>query len=49
MSDDYYVTNNAGTMLIGRRHKRHFALNDRLDVVVDSVDRFKRLIDFRPA
>ncbi|HVU25008.1 MAG TPA: RNB domain-containing ribonuclease [Opitutus sp.] len=49
LSDDYYTTNNAGTMLVGRRHKRRFALNDRLDVVVDKVDRFKRLIDFRPA
>ena len=35
-------------MLIGRKRKRRFALNDRLDVVVDQVDRFKRLIDFRP-
>ena len=38
-----------GTMLSGRRSKRKFELNDRLEVVVDKVDRFKRLIDFRPA
>ncbi len=48
LSDDHYNLNNAGTMLTGRKKKRRFALNDRLDVVVDRVDRFKRLIDFRP-
>lgn len=49
LSDDHYTLDNAGTMLVGRKKKRRFALNDRLDVVVDRVDRFKRLIDFRPA
>ncbi|HYP17902.1 MAG TPA: RNB domain-containing ribonuclease, partial [Opitutus sp.] len=49
LSDDHYTLNNAGTMLVGRRKKRRFALNDRLDVVVDRVDRFKRLIDFSPS
>lgn len=49
LSDDHYTLNTSGTMLTGRRHKRRFALNGRLDVVVDRVDRFKRLIDFRPA
>jgi len=49
LSDDHYVLNAAGTMLVGRKHKRRFALNARLDLVVDRVDRFKRLIDFRPA
>ncbi len=49
LNDDHYVPNNAGTMLTGRRTKRRFALNGRLDVVVEHVDRFKRLIDFRPA
>lgn len=48
LSDDHYMLNNAGTALVGRRHKRRFSINDRLDVVVDQVDRFKRLIDFRP-
>jgi ribonuclease R len=48
LGDDHYTTNNAETMLVGRRHKRRFALNDRLNVVVERVDRFKRLIDFRP-
>jgi ribonuclease R len=49
LSDDHYVLNGAGTMLTGRKHKRRFELNGRLDVVVERVDRFKRLIDFRPA
>ena len=49
LRDDHYQANQAGTALIGRRHKRRFGLNDRLDVVVHKVDRFKRLIDFRPA
>lgn len=49
LSDDHYQINNAGTTLVGRKRKKHYGLNDRLDVVVDQVDRFKRLIDFRPA
>ncbi|MFI5357974.1 MAG: ribonuclease R family protein [Opitutales bacterium] len=46
---DHYQINGAGNALIGRRTKRRFALNDRLEVVVDQVDRFKRQLDFRPA
>ena len=49
LDDDRYLPNNAGTMLVGRKTKKKFELNGRLDVVVDRVDRFKRLIDFRPA
>lgn len=48
LPDDYYALNNAGTMLQGRRTRHKFELNGRLNVVVDRVDRFKRLIDFRP-
>jgi ribonuclease R len=36
-------------MLVGRRTKKRYELNARIPVVVDKVDRFKRLIDFRPA
>ena len=36
-------------VLTGRRRKRRFELNGRLEVVVEKVDRFQRLIDFRPA
>jgi len=49
LGDDRYTVNDDGTMLTGRKRKRRFALNDTLDVVVERVDRFKRLIDFRPA
>ncbi len=49
IGDDYYQLNNAGTALVGRRRHRSYELNGRLDVVVEKVDRFKRVIDFRPA
>ena len=48
LGDDYYTPNTAGTALIGRKRKKHYAVNGRLDVVVEKVDRYKRLIDFRP-
>jgi ribonuclease R len=48
LADDHYLLNQAGTALVGRRTKRRYELNGRLDVVVDKVDRFKRTIDFRP-
>ena len=49
LGDDYYQLNAEGNALVGRRKHRLFELNGRLDVVVDKVDRFKRIIDFRPA
>lgn len=49
LGEDYYQLNSSGTALVGRRRHRSYALNGRLDVVVDKVDRFKRIIDFRPA
>jgi ribonuclease R len=49
LTDDAYTLNNAGTALVGRKSKRRFETNGRLDVVVDRVDRFKRLIDFAVA
>ena len=49
LTPDRYVPADDGTMLVGRKTKKKFALNGRLSVVVDKVDRFKRLIDFRPA
>jgi len=49
LGGDHFEPNNAGTMLIGRKTKKQYELNGRLDVFVDQVDRFKRLIDFRPA
>lgn len=47
MPDDYYTLNNVGSALIGRKTKKRFELGARLQVVVEKVDRFKRLIDFR--
>ena len=49
LRDDAYALNNSGDALVGRKRKHRFALNGRLDVVVDKVDRYKRLIDFLPA
>lgn len=49
LRDDFYALNNSGDALVGRKRKRRFEVNQRLDVVVDKVDRYKRLIDFRPA
>jgi len=49
LGDDYYQLNAAGNALVGRRKHHTYELNGRLDVVVDKVDRFKRIIDFRPS
>jgi ribonuclease R len=49
LPDDHYQLSSDQTELIGRRSKRVLALSSHIDVVVDKVDRFKRLIDFRLA
>jgi ribonuclease R len=49
LQDDTYRLVDDGTKFVGRRTKKTYELNARFDVVVDKVDRFKRLIDFRPA
>ncbi len=49
LGEDNWVFNEDTHALTGRRTKKTFALNGRLDVVVEKVDRFQRLIDFRPA
>ncbi len=46
LKDDFYVLNAAGTAFIGRKTKRRFELGHKVSVVVDKVDRQKRLIDF---
>ncbi|MSU46867.1 MAG: RNB domain-containing ribonuclease [Lacunisphaera sp.] len=46
LKDDFYVLNGAGTAFIGRKTKRKFVLGHKVQVVVDKVDRQKRLIDF---
>jgi ribonuclease R len=48
LGDDFYLLNSDGNALVGRKKKRRFEVNGRLDVVVHKVDRYKRLIDFRP-
>lgn len=48
LRDDYYALNNAGDALVGRKRKRRYELNQRLPVIVEKVDRYKRLIDFQP-
>jgi ribonuclease R len=49
LRDDHYAPDRTGTALVGRKRHHRFEINGRLDVVVEKVDRFKRLIDFRPA
>ncbi|MDI1337829.1 MAG: RNB domain-containing ribonuclease [Lacunisphaera sp.] len=46
LKDDFYVLNAPGTAFIGRKLKRKFELGHKIQVVVDKVDRQKRLIDF---
>ena len=46
LKDDFYLLNGAGTAFIGRKTKRTFELGHKVEVVVKSVDRQKRLIDF---
>jgi ribonuclease R len=49
LGDDSYTINNAGDALIGRRTQNSYRLAAQLHVAVEKVNRFKRLIDFRPA
>jgi ribonuclease R len=49
LPSDFYQLSDDSNALVGRRRHQTFRLNGRLDVVVDKVDRFKRVIDFRPA
>jgi ribonuclease R len=48
LTDDYYTLSNAGDALVGRKRRKRYEVNGRLEVVVDKVDRYKRLIDFQP-
>ena len=38
-----------GSAFVGRRKRKSYSIGSRLDVVVDKVDRYKRIIDIRPA
>ena len=46
LKDDFYVLNGEGTAFIGRKTKRKFELGHKIEVIVDKVDRQRRLIDF---
>ncbi|WP_438483443.1 ribonuclease R family protein [Oleiharenicola lentus] len=46
LKDDFYMLDAAGSAFIGRKTKRTFTLGAKIQVVVDKVDRQKRLIDF---
>ena len=47
MGDDLYSLDKDGTHLVGRRTGRSFAIGQKVTLVVERVDRFKRQIDFR--
>jgi ribonuclease R len=47
LRDDLYLLNNAGTALIGRRTRRRLDVGQKVQVITERVDRFKRQIDFR--
>jgi len=49
MTDDHYLQDPSGSALVGRKTKRRLELSSHIEVIVDKVDRFKRLIDFRLA
>ncbi len=49
LRDDLYLLNNAGTALIGRRTRRRLDVGQKVQVITERVDRFKRQIDFRLA
>ena len=46
LRDDIYRLSNDGHALIGRRRKKQYKVGGKVMVTVDSVDRFKRQIDF---
>ncbi len=46
MLDDHYYLTNDDTELVGRRNRRRFRVGDKIQVMVERVDRFKRQIDF---
>jgi len=47
LADDFYVFDEAGHALEGKRTRRRFRLGDRVRVEVARVDLPKRMLDFR--
>ncbi len=46
LRDDLYTLSGDGTRIVGRRRKREYALGQKVRVVTERVDRYKRQIDF---
>ncbi|MGJ3242058.1 MAG: ribonuclease R family protein [Opitutales bacterium] len=44
--DDMYYLSGDGTELVGRKHKRRFKIGQEINIQIDTVDRFKRQMDF---
>ncbi|HEY9154343.1 MAG TPA: RNB domain-containing ribonuclease, partial [Opitutaceae bacterium] len=47
MDKDQFTLNNAGTAMIGRKTKQRLQVGTLITVVVEKVDRYKRLMDFK--
>lgn len=47
LTGDSYSLDNAGSCFVGRKKNTKISVGSRLNVIVDKVDRYKRLIDFR--
>ncbi len=47
MGDDLYGLDRDGVSLVGRRTGKTYRIGQKMEVVVERVDRFKRQIDFR--
>lgn len=49
LKDDFYQVSVDKRAIVGRRMQRRFALGQTIQVTIDKVDRFRRMIDFRLA
>ena len=49
LGDDFFSTTPDGSALVGRKTKKRYALNGKIEVEVHKVDRVKRIMDFRLA
>ncbi len=48
LADDYYIYQEASYSLIGKHNKKRYRLGEEIEVVVDSVNKDKGLINFKP-
>lgn len=49
LPDDFYESDEHGSMLIGTRHGRRFGLGDPVEIIIHSVNLGRRQIELRPA